>query len=118
MPPRKSPQRTARTPIPNVAKPKPKNVFNLDALERDGRPEPFIARVGGLDFEFADPAELDWQIQELGGRAFMRAMLGAEQFEAFCALPAGTVPDWKLEQLAEHIRAHYAAGEETASPSS
>lgn len=109
---------------PRKLRPAPRDGgLDLDALERDGRPEPFIAYVGDESFEFADPFEFDWQdavaIDPNDIHGSLKSMLG-EQYQAFLK---HRMPMWKLRALSEAVEKHYAsslgnAGEGDASPAS
>lgn len=88
----------------------PKNdVFDLDALEREEIPEPFVARYGGKEFTFADPAEVDYaeftslSMTPGGERRMLRLLLG-EQFDDFMATP---IKSWKMWALFKAWEEHY-----------
>jgi hypothetical protein len=105
--------------------PNPKRmVFDLDTLERENAPEPFVVRVAGEEFVFADPMTIDWQhangidISDIGSST--AALLGDEQYARFCKL---SLPLWKIVAMSKQIEAHYAGwlgepGEEPASSTS
>lgn len=87
--------------------------FDLDALEREGTPEPFTFRAGGEKFTVTDMKERDWSdLAETQDepKSWMRLYLG-DDFDRFAGLPHGTVPSWKLEQLVGAINAHFGVGE-------
>lgn len=98
-------------------------VFDLDALERDATPSPFVVRVGGEDFRFPDPQDMDWkklnQLDELSEYDAVKQLLGEEQFERFIK---HDIPVWKFGRLTDQWYKHYdlpTAGEDAASsPSS
>lgn len=100
-----------------------KGVFDIDALERDGSPELFVATVGGKEFTFHDPSESDWQdysgIDMSNPEESLKLLLG-DQYEAFKKI---RLPLWKLNKLAEAVENHYAKfygnqGEDNASSTS
>lgn len=99
---------------------KNKNVFDLDVLERDGAPRPFVAKLGGKEYTFADPFEMDWQVSEGIDQTDMvgslKALLG-DQYEDFCK---HNLSVWKLQKLSDAVGKHYAKyygsqGEDSAS---
>lgn len=85
------------------------DVFDLDALERDGAPKPYKAKIGGTVYTFADPNEQDWQENEalMGGSTEdnLRAVLGDKQYAKFAK---EKLPVWKLNELNTRVSLHYA----------
>ncbi|MDG9703816.1 hypothetical protein [Streptomyces sp. DH37] len=90
--------------------------LDLDALEREGAPEPFTIVHGDTLFTLADPRELDWRlIDRLGtgpADADLRVLLG-DQYDAFAQ---HRMPGWKLDMLLTRWREHYGLGGADASP--
>lgn len=86
-------------------------MLDLDALEREGTPGPFVVKLDGRPWTLADPQELDWkQLDRLGtvsAETDLRLLLGKEQFEEFRKI---SMPGWKFEKLMEAWRAHYGLG--------
>lgn len=90
---------------------KPGPVFSLDALEREGAPEPFEFAVGGKRFTVEDVQARDWQdLLAIGEdpEQGLRVTLGAEQYERFRQIRG--VPSWKLERLMKAIAEHFGLG--------
>lgn len=108
---------------PRTTRPKPPvkkaKSFDLDALEREGAPEPFAAIIDGDQFIFNDPQEMDWQDAVAIGpndvKPFLLASLGPDQYDDFMKK---RMPLWKLMKLSEAVQQHYGMlpeGEEDAS---
>ena len=85
------------------------DVFDLDALERDGKSQPYKVRLGGKVFTFSDPYEMDWKKNEAidpsDNEDSLRALLGDEQYAEFAKVE---LPVWKLQELNSRIGRHYA----------
>jgi hypothetical protein len=77
-----------------------RDVFDLDALERDDTAEPFVFTVAGQTFTFAHPGDVDWRYTEALEQgspvALCKALLGEEDYARFADLP---IPAWKLNKL-------------------
>lgn len=81
--------------------------LDLDALEREGAPEPFAIQAGGRVYVFTDAMDLDWQ-------DIMRALSDPPLFFRL-TLPAddatqllGTkLPVWKMRRLMNDYLRHY-----------
>lgn len=111
---------------PRTTRPKPPvkkaKSFDLDALEREDAPEPFAAMLGGQQFIFNDPQEMDWKEAVAIGPSdvteFLVASLGPDQYEEF---KTKRLPLWKLIKLSEAVQKHYGMlpeGEDSASSTS
>lgn len=84
-----------------------KNALNLDALEREGAPEPFEVFHGGRLYKLTDPKEIDWQdlIAALGNPAlFFRRVLPESEWTTFMSTK---MPTWKMNKLMEKYLQHY-----------
>jgi hypothetical protein len=91
---------------------KPGKVFNLDALDREGAPEPFQFSVKGQRFVVDDIESRDWQdLVAMGDdpEEGLRVALGPDQWEKFRAVKG--VPMWKVGKLVEAISEHFGLGE-------
>jgi hypothetical protein len=99
----RSPQRPAK-PKPAV---RPKDVFDLDALEKGGEVKPFAVRLGGKTFLLSDPFDEDWQdavlidMHDIEGS--LKPLLG-DQYDDFKAI---RMPMWKMKVLNDRMEAHY-----------
>ncbi len=88
----------------------PKNRFELDLdnMEREGTTEPFQVRLGGEEYTFIDPMELDWRELEKALTADLRDffpyVLGAEQSTKFLE---NTIPTWKMRKVMEAYSVHF-----------
>jgi hypothetical protein len=86
---------------------------DLDALEREGAPEPFTAQLGGEEFTFNDAQDVDWQelMDALGGdlKNFFRLTLGQDKGEEFLAKK---LPTWKMRKLMELYVDHHGLGDQ------
>lgn len=96
--------------------------FDLDAVENEATATEFTFRAGGQVFTAISPDEADWQAtadtDTPGGlRAFMRELLGEEDYERFCEI---RVSNKKLGELISAAQKHYgvSTGESQASPRS
>lgn len=103
--------------------PKRNKPFDLDALDREDRPEPFVAVIGGEEYTFGDPAEMEWDElfdlhQNQDERGMAKALLG-DQYPAF---QKNKLPVWKYRTLIAAWDEHYGfskmMGEAPASSSS
>jgi hypothetical protein len=98
-----------------------RDVFDLDALERDDTAEPFRFTVAGQTFVFSAPGDVDWRFTEALERgsavALVEALLGEEEYAAFHEIP---LPAWKLNKLVEEWGRHNGVelGESAASSAS
>lgn len=92
----------ADTPAPTT-----KVSFDLDALDREGRPEPFSIRHVGRVYTFADAMDVDWQ-------KLMAAMQNPVAF-FHLTLPEGDAKEFlsqemsvfKMRRLMDAYREHY-----------
>jgi hypothetical protein len=87
---------------------KPGPVFSLDALEREGKPDPFQFAVGGERFVVEDMEERDWQDLLFIGddpEKGLQVSLGDEQYLRFKEIRG--VPSWKLQKLMEAIAEYF-----------
>ena len=96
-------------PAQNTAKPAPtsKVSLDLDALEREGAPEPFSIRLAGRVYAFADAMEIGWQEMMAAfqdPRRFFRLTLSDEDAKEFFA---ADLPSWKLRKLMDSYREHH-----------
>lgn len=84
------------------------NVFDLDALEREGTKDSFVVKVGGKSVTFRDPQDLDWQdVSELNADNpvdFVHAVVAKDDADHFFSCE---VPAWKLNKLFEAYLDHY-----------
>jgi hypothetical protein len=106
--PRKnSPPAQKKTPGPEPVEKRLPGAFDLDALEREGRPEPFAFIHNNRQFILQDPQEQDWQqllVVMSNPVLFLRLLLRAEDKDAFFENP---MPTWKLNALTRAFREHY-----------
>ena len=84
--------------------------LDLDALEREESPEPFVARVGGKVYRLVDPAAVSWN--ELASitsapAAFLSVAVPAKQRDEFLTALA-ELPTWKVNKLSGAYRQHFA----------
>src|SRR5688572_16634169 len=93
------------TVVRDQDKPAPIN-FDLDALDREGSPDPFVAKIAGRRIEFRDAMDIDWQDLALinSDRALFRRIVPEKDQEHFFAQ---AIPQWKVNQLAQAYRDHY-----------
>lgn len=96
--------------------------FDLDAVANEATATEFTFRAGGQIFTAISPDEADWQAttdtDTPGGlRAFMRELLGDEDYERFCEV---RVTNKQLGDLIGAAQKHYGikTGESQASPRS
>jgi hypothetical protein len=79
-----------------------RDVFDLDALERDERAEPFEFTVAGQTFTFAHPGDVDWRFTEALEQGspvtLCKALMGEEQYAEFAKI---ALPAWKMNRLIE-----------------
>lgn len=81
--------------------------LNLDSLEREGAPGPFVVVLGGDRYEFTDAQEIDWQeLQSVltDPATFFRKVLPGEQGKKFLAQKIAT---FKLRKLMDAYREHF-----------
>jgi len=88
-----------------------KVVFDLDAFEVEGRPEPFVFKAHGKTVELRDPQKTDWrdlarvgQLIESDPDTFFRTMMTEKDYNHFVSKP---VPIAKTQALAAAWRKHY-----------
>jgi hypothetical protein len=97
--------RTTTRPKPAVKRSK---IFDVDALEREVVHEPFVARVGGRDYTFPDPTDMDWQdaisLDPNDIVASFREWLGEDEYTEFAKHRMSL---WKLVELAKAVQEHY-----------
>lgn len=97
---------------------------NLDTLEREGDPGPFVIVLGGKRYELLDAMDLDFRDLLASQRA---AMLGEPEKALELIIATGDrveffgnrLPNWKLETLFKSYNAHFGLptpGEAPASP--
>jgi hypothetical protein len=111
-PARRGPTKTAaaparRGPEGKAANPALSVVLDLDDLEREDAPGPFVAKHAGQLFTFVDPQDMDWQetlVAMSSGSMFLRMAVAEEDREAFFA---EKMSNWKLEALVKRYRQHY-----------
>lgn len=96
--------------------------LDLDAMEDEATGATFTFRIGGEVFTCISPDDADWQAtadtDSPGGlRAFIRELLGEEDYERFCDLQ---VTNRKLNAIVQGAQKHYgvSTGESKASPRS
>jgi hypothetical protein len=81
--------------------------LNLDSLEREGAPGPFVVVLGGDRYTFLDAQEIDWQdLQAALGdpRTFLRLVLPEGQGAKFLSLKVAT---HKIRRLIDNYREHF-----------
>lgn len=102
--------RTTTRPKPLVKRSK---VFDVDALEREVVHEPFVAKVGGREYVFPDPTDMDWQdavsLDPNDIIESFRQWLG-DDYDEFAK---HRMQLWKLVELAKAIQEHYGITPET-----
>src|SRR5690606_5290134 len=93
--------------------------LDLDATENEALEATFTFRIQGEVCTAISPDDADWQAtadtDSPGGlRAFIRELLGAEDYERFCELP---VTNRQLNKIVESAQKHYgvSVGESRAS---
>lgn len=88
--------------------PEPGVILDLDVEERpakDVKP-PFVAKIGGRNITFTDPAELDWR--DLAGVEIPGDLLHvALEGDDLKHLRELTLPAWKFNRLLEAYYTHY-----------
>lgn len=93
--------------------------FDLDALEKDGRPEGLTFSARGRTFTLADPLLIPWTEFETfdwsDNRAVLRRLMSEDDFDAFMALELST---HAMNILSGRIVEHYMSGEASGSPAS
>jgi hypothetical protein len=96
--------------------------LDLDSIESEAGGVPFTFTVKGEVFSAISPDDADWQAtadtDSPGGlRAFVRELLGDEDYERFCEK---TVTNKQLGELVKACQKHYgiSVGESKASPRS
>lgn len=85
----------------------PKVGLNLDALDREGAPEPFVVTFDGKPMTFKDAAEIDWQDlirAQYDPRFFFTVSLSEADAKRFLEKK---LPTWKMEKLMAAYNAHY-----------
>lgn len=111
--------------MPPQDKPAPISL-NLDTIEREGKPEPFVLVLGGKRYELVDPQESDYRDLLGAYRAYnagdpetaIRLVVPEDKRDEFFANP---LPNWKLAALFDSYNKHFglpAPGEASASPTS
>lgn len=81
--------------------------LNLDALEREGRPEPFAFIHNNRQYILADPQDQDWQqllVVVSNPLLFLRLVLEEKDRDSFFE---DSMPAWKLNALTKAYRQHY-----------
>lgn len=96
--------------------------LDLDAIESEANETPFTFRAGGDVFTAISPDDADWQAtadtDSPGGlRAFVRELLGEDDYERFIEK---TITNKQLGELVKACQKHYgvSVGESKASPRS
>jgi len=96
-------------------------VFDVDALAKEAKGEPFRFKLGGTVFKLPPSNELDWQdaqdLEQGNLTSAFRGMLGDKQYEKFVAHRLDIA---RLQKLVTAYMAHQGLepGESEASPSS
>lgn len=86
--------------------------LNLDALEREGTPDPFSIVLGGRRIIMADAQEVDWQTlmaSMSAPRAFFRLIVPPDDQAHFFA---ASLPTWKMRSLMNAYTEHYGLTDE------
>lgn len=86
---------------------KPADVtLNLDTLEREGEPSPFVVVFGGTRYVFRNIDDEDWRtladIDESDPKEALKLLLGKE-YDDFAE---HELPVWKLRKLLDSWREH------------
>ena len=82
--------------------------LNLDKIERESAPEPFVVTLDGKRISFEDPQELDWQVLMVALRdphAFFKHVVPEEHQDTF--FKPGLIPLWKMNRLMEAYMSHH-----------
>lgn len=85
----------------------PKVTINLDTLEREQTPEPFVVFVGGTRITLEDAALVDWQVlayAEQNPRRLLKTLMSEQDWSAFVKM---SLPSWKIRALVVAYREHY-----------
>jgi hypothetical protein len=102
------PRKSTRPPASETDQDKPlPGALDLDALEREGRPEPFAFIHNNRQYILADPQDQDWQqllVVMSNPLLFLRLVLREEDRDAFFE---NSMPAWKLNALTTAYREHY-----------
>jgi hypothetical protein len=110
-------RRTSTTRARTSDKPAPISI-NLDTLEREVEPEPFVAVLDNHRYVMADAFDIDWKVLALAERdtrTFFKAVLSTEDFKR---ITGTNLPGWKLRALMDAYRTHFGlveTGESSAS---
>jgi hypothetical protein len=91
----------------NIPAPTSKVSLDLDALEREGAPEPFSIHLAGRVYPFIDAMELDWQdlMSAMQDPArFFALTLSGDDHKAFLNTKLSS---WKLRKLMDSYREHH-----------
>lgn len=87
--------------------------LDLDSLERENAPEPFVVKLGGRRISMIDVRDLDWQLAaSLSPNRpyqFFEAVVPEDEQEHFLSQQ---LPLWKIERMAQQYRDHYGLGDE------
>jgi hypothetical protein len=106
----------AETPTPvngsdpaaaEVKSPTSTTMFDIDALEREGGPDPFVFAMGGRTYTMRPRDEIPWQDLLLAMRnpvLFIRFTMSPEDHEAFLDT---SIPMWKMDKLMEAYLEHF-----------
>lgn len=96
--------------------------LDLDALEREGRPDPLVIKVRGQSFTTTDPLMMSWKAYDAVNwydtHEILKAILAPEDLDRFEALD---ISQHALNALGERVSKHYFGtdpGESGASPAS
>jgi hypothetical protein len=92
--------------MPDQDKPAPISL-NLDKIEHEGAPGPFVIVLGGERYEFTDAQEIDWQKLMAAMRnpvTFIRLTLPKDKATTFLST---TIPLYKMNRLMEAYQAHF-----------
>lgn len=92
-----------------------RTTLDLDALEREGDPGPFIFVLGGREYEMLDPQGMDYRdmlpileaTQKGDVKAALHGLLDEEDTEAFWE---NRIPAFKLNALCQGWLEHYGLG--------
>lgn len=85
-----------------------KVTLDLDALDRQDPPKPFIFKHNGITFQLLDPDGIDWQDLLAALRnphLFFKHALGDDELrKKFLTAP---MPSWKMRRLMTEYQEHF-----------
>ena len=102
----------SRTTQPKRPKPSGPASLDLDAIDREDRPEPYTVTIGGRTYEMVDPQELDFRVliqaqqQAFDGdpMPLFELIVSDEDRDEFFD---NDWPSWKLEKMFTLYNEHF-----------